>query len=129
MRIRLVSIHVNDQDRALQFYTEVLGFVKKMDVPSGEHRWLTVVAPDEPDGPQVVLEPDDNPAAKAYQQALYEQGIPALALDTDDLQGDYDRLTSLGVRFTVPPTTESWGSMAILDDTCGNLVQLTQPAW
>lgn len=129
MKIKLVSIHVNDQERALQFYTDVLGFQKKSDVAAGDYRWLTVTSPEEPDGAELVLEPNDNPAARAYQQALYEQNIPAAAFHTDNLQRDYDRLTGLGVRFTVPLTTEAWGSMAILDDTCGNLVQLTQPAW
>ena len=126
MKIKLTSIHVDDQEKALRFYTDVLGFVKKADVSQGEYRWLTVTSPEEPDGSELVLEPDDNPAAKNYQQALFQQGIPATMFYTDDLQRDYDRLAGKGVRFTVPLTREAWGSLATLDDTCGNLIQLTQ---
>ena len=129
MKIKLTSIHVDDQEKALRFYTDVMGFVKKADVTNGPYRWLTVASPEEPDGTELVLEPNDNPAAKAYQQALLHQKIPAAMFHTDDLQRDYDRLAGLGVTFSTPLTRESWGSMAVLDDTCGNLVQLTQPAW
>jgi predicted enzyme related to lactoylglutathione lyase len=129
MKIKLTSIHVDDQDRALAFYTDKLGFTKKADVSQGEYRWLTVASPEEPDGPELVLEPNNNPAAKTYQQALHEQKIPAAIFHTSDLQRDYDRLVGQGVTFTTPLTKESWGSMAVLDDTCGNLVQLHQPAW
>ena len=129
MKIKLNSIHVDDQEKALQFYTEKLGFVKKADVSQGDYRWLTVVSPEEPEGTELVLEPNDNPAAKTYQQALFEQQIPATMFHTADLQADYDRLVAKGVNFTVPLTKEAWGSMATLDDTCGNLIQLTQPAW
>jgi predicted enzyme related to lactoylglutathione lyase len=129
MKIKLTSIHVNDQEKALGFYTDVLGFVKKADVSQGTYRWLTVASPEDAEGPELVLEPDDNPAAKAYQQALFEQKIPAAIFHTGDLQADYDRLVSVGVTFTTPLTKESWGSMAVLDDTCGNLIQLHQPAW
>jgi predicted enzyme related to lactoylglutathione lyase len=129
MKIKLTSIHVDDQSQALRFYTEKLGFQKKADVSNGPYRWLTVASPEEPDGTELVLEPNDNPAARTYQQALKEQGIPAAMFHTSDLQGDYDRLTGVGVTFTTPLTSESWGSMAVLDDTCGNLIQLTQPAW
>ncbi|MCK9519230.1 MAG: VOC family protein [Dehalococcoidia bacterium] len=126
MKIKLVSVHVDDQEKALQFYTDVLGFTKKTDVSAGDYRWLTVVSPEEPDGAELVLEPNDNPAARSYQQALFEQSIPAVVFYTSDLQRDHDRLAGKGVTFTVPPTTEARGAMAILDDTCGNLVQLTQ---
>ncbi len=129
MKIKLTGIHVDDQERALRFYTEKLGFAKKGDVKNGPYWWLTVVSSDEPDGAELQLALNDNPAAKAYQQALFEQGQTAAMFHTADLQGDYDRLAGLGVKFTVPLTKEDWGSMAILDDTCGNLIQLTQPAW
>ncbi len=128
MKIKLTSIHVDDQEKALRFYTDVLGFVKKADVSQGEYRWLTVASPEEPDGTELVLEPNDNPAAKTYQRALIEQNIPATNLYTDDLQADCDRLAGKGVNFTVPLTRQAWGSMATLDDTCGNLIQLTQLA-
>jgi catechol 2,3-dioxygenase-like lactoylglutathione lyase family enzyme len=129
MKIKLTSIHVDDQEKALRFYTDVLGFVKKADVTNGPYRWLTVASAEEPDGTELVLEPNDNPAAKTYQQALLEKKIPAAMFHTDNLQRDYDRLAGLGVTFATPLTKEAWGSMAVLDDTCGNLVQLTQPAW
>jgi len=126
MRIGLTSIYVDDQEKALAFYTEKLGFRKKADYPAGEFRWLTVASPEEPDGPELFLEPNRNPAAKALQQSLKESGERAAMFYTDDLQRDYDRLVSLDVTFTTPPTQFPWGSMAILDDTCGNLIQLTQ---
>jgi predicted enzyme related to lactoylglutathione lyase len=129
MKIKLTSIHVDDQEKALRFYTDVLGFVKKADVSQGAYRWLTVASAEESDGTELLLEPNDNPAAKTYQQALKEQGVNAAMFYTDDLQRDYDRLVGLGVTFTVPLTKESWGSMATLDDTCGNLIQLTQLSW
>ena len=129
MKIKLTSLYVDDQDKALRFYTDVLGFVKKADVTSGPYRWLTVASPEEPDGTELQLALNDNPAAATYQKALMDQGEPAAMFHTADLQKDYDRLTGLGVTFTVPLTKEAWGSMAVLDDTCGNLIQLTQPAW
>jgi catechol 2,3-dioxygenase-like lactoylglutathione lyase family enzyme len=129
MQIKLTSIYVDDQDKALRFYTDVLGFAKKADVNNGPYRWLTVASPEEPEGTELQLALNDNPAAKAYQQAQRDQGQPAAMFHTRDLQHDCDRLTGLGVNFTTPLTTEAWGSMAVLDDTCGNLVQLTQPAW
>jgi catechol 2,3-dioxygenase-like lactoylglutathione lyase family enzyme len=129
MKIKLTSIHVDDQEKALRFYTDILGFAKKADATNGHYRWLTVASPEEPEGTELVLEPNDNPAAQSYQKALFEQQIPAVMFHTADLQSDYDRLAGLGVRFAVPLTKEQWGSMAVLDDTCGNLVQLTQPAW
>jgi predicted enzyme related to lactoylglutathione lyase len=129
MKIKLTSIYVDDQEKALRFYTDVLGFAKKADVSQGAYRWLTVASAEEPDGTELLLEPNDNPAAKTYQQALKEQGINAAMFYTDDLQRDYSRLVGLGVTFTVPLIREPWGSMATLDDTCGNLIQLTQLTW
>ena len=129
MKIKLTSLYVDDQDKALRFYIDILGFVKKGDVRNGDYRWLTVASPNEPDGIELQLALNDNPAAEAYQQAMFQQDQPAAMFHTDDLQRDYDRLTGLGVTFTVPLVTEDWGSMAVLDDTCGNLIQLTQPAW
>lgn len=129
MKIKLTGIYVDDQDKALAFYTEKLGFQKKADVTNGPYRWLTVASAEEPDGTELQLALNDNPAAKSFQQAQKEQSQPAAMFHTDNLQRDYDRLVDLGVSFTVPLTKEAWGSMAVLDDTCGNLVQLTQPAW
>jgi catechol 2,3-dioxygenase-like lactoylglutathione lyase family enzyme len=129
MKIRLTTVYVDDQDRALAFYTDKLGFVAKADVTNGPYRWLTVASPEEPDGTELQLALNDNPAAKAYQQAIREQGQPAAMFHTADLQADCDRLAEAGVSFTTPPAKEAWGSMATLDDTCGNLIQLTQPAW
>jgi predicted enzyme related to lactoylglutathione lyase len=129
MKIKLASIYVSDQDKALRFYTETLGFTKKADVSNGPYRWLTVASSEEPDGSELQLALNDNPAAKAYQQAMFEQGMPGVVFHTDDVQRDYDRLVGLGVTFATPLTKAPWGSMAVLDDTCGNLVQLTQPAW
>ena len=129
MKIKLTSIHVDDQEKALRFYTDVLGFVKKADVSQGDYRWLTVASPEESEGTELLLEPNNNPAARAYQQSLKEQGINAAMFHTDDLQRDYDRLAGLRVTFTTPFMKADWGSMAVLDDTCGNLIQLTQPAW
>lgn len=129
MKIKLTSIHVDDQDKALKFYTDVLGFTKKGDVTNGPYRWLTVVSPEEPDGTELQLALNDNPAASAYQTALREQSQPAAMFHTDDLKRDYDRLVGLGVTFTAPFKEEQWGKMAVLDDTCGNLIQLTQPGW
>jgi predicted enzyme related to lactoylglutathione lyase len=121
-----MSIHVDDQEKALRFYTEVLGFVKKTDVSAGEYRWLTVVSPEDPDGPELLLEPNDNPAAKTYQQALLEQDIPAAMFFSDDIQADYDRINARGAEFTMPPTDITTSIIARVNDTCGNLIQLTQ---
>ncbi|HXH20869.1 MAG TPA: VOC family protein [Dehalococcoidia bacterium] len=129
MKIKLTSIYVDDQEKALRFYTEVMGFVKKADVREGGYRWLTVVSPEEPNGAELQLALNDNPAAKAYQEALFRQGQRAAVFYTDDLQRDYDRLAGLGVRFTMPLTKEAWGSAATLEDGCGNLVQITQLSW
>ncbi len=124
MKIGLTSIFVDDQEKALRFYTDVLGFVAKHDVPMGEHRWLTVVSPDRPDGVELVLEPDEHPAARAYKQGLVADGIPYNSFSVTDVQAEYDRLTALGVRFTQPPTQMGPVTTAVLDDTCGNLLQI-----
>jgi len=129
MKIKLTSIYVDNQDKALAFYTEKLGFVAKADVANGPYRWLTVATSEEPDGVELQLALNDNPPAKAYQEAIKEQGQPAAMFQTSDIQADYDRLVAAGVNFTTPLTKEAWGSMVVLDDTCGNLIQLTQPAW
>ncbi len=124
MNITLTSVFVDDQEKALRFYTDVLGFVAKNDVPMGEHRWLTVVSPDQPDGVELVLEPDEHPAARAYKQGLVADGIPYNSFSVPDVQAEYDRLTALGVRFTQPPTQMGPVTTAVLDDTCGNLLQI-----
>lgn len=126
MKIKLNSVIVKDQAKALRFYTEVLGFVKKMDVPAGEFRWLTVVSPDEPDGTQVVLEPSAHPSSATYQDALFKSGIPLTAFEVDDIKAEYERLTALGVVFKSGPTDVGTAMIAILDDTCGNLIQIYQ---
>jgi catechol 2,3-dioxygenase-like lactoylglutathione lyase family enzyme len=126
MRIDLTSIMVDDQDKAERFYTEVLGFIKKMDFPVGEFRWITFVSPEAPDGVQLALEPNANPVGKAFQQGLYEQGIPATSFGVDDVQQEYERLKALGVRFTAEPSSEGTVATAIFDDTCGNLIQIHQ---
>ena len=126
MKIKVTSIYVNDQKNALRFYTEVLGFVKKADVTQGPFRWLTVASPEEPDGTELQLAPNDNPAAKAYQQALFQQGQPATMFYTDDVKGDYERIKAHGAEFTMPPTDVTASTIAMLKDTCGNLIQLTQ---
>ena len=124
MRINLASIHVDDQARALAFYTDVLGFVTKNDVPLGEHRWLTIVSPEDPDGVELVLEPSDHPAVAPYKEALVADGIPFTSFAVTDVQAEYDRLTALGVTFTQQPTVMGPVTTAVLDDTCGNLIQL-----
>jgi predicted enzyme related to lactoylglutathione lyase len=129
MRIKLNSIFVSDQDRALRFYTEVLGFRKKLDITAGKFRWLTVVSPEEPDGTQLQLGPNDNPAAKTFQEAMFKQGIPATSFFVEDLQKEYERIKQLGTRFTMEPTKTTGSIIAVLDDTCGNLIQLTQLTW
>ncbi|MGC4997848.1 VOC family protein [Streptomyces sp. DT195] len=126
MRINLTSLFVDDQEKALAFYTEVLGFVKKADVPLGEYRWLTVVSPEQPEGTELLLEPDAHPAAKPYTSALRGDGIPATSFAVDDVRAEYDRLRGLGVRFTMEPVEAGPVTIAVLDDTCGNLVQLAQ---
>ena len=126
MKIKLTSVFVDDQDKALKFYTESLGFVKKLDIPLGEFKWLTVVSPEEPDGVQLLLEPSDNPATQTFKKALVEQGIPLTTFFVDDIQSEYERLTGLGVKFTIPPTAMGPTTMAVFDDTCGNFIQLNQ---
>ena len=128
MRIHLTSVFVDDQAKALAFYTDVLGFVKKTDVPTGEHRWLTVVSPEAPDGVELLLEPNDHPAAQAYQQAIVADGIPATSFAVDDVQAEFDRLSAKGVTFTQPPTEMGPVTTAVLDDTCGNLIQIAAMA-
>jgi len=127
MKIILTSVFVDDQDKALKFYTKTLGFVKKRDVPAGQYRWLTVVSPDDPNGTELLLEPNDNPAVKTYQKAIYEQGIPATSFGVSDVRAEYERLNKLGVRFTTEPTeVMAHVIIAVLDDTCGNLIQIQQ---
>src|SRR5215472_963078 len=126
MKIKLTSVYVDDQDKALRFYTEVLGFAKKADVRQGPFRWLTVVSPEELDGAELQLALNDNPAAKAYQQAIFQQGQPAAMLFTDDVKGDYERIKARGAEFTMPPTDVTASTIAMLKDTCGNLIQVTQ---
>jgi predicted enzyme related to lactoylglutathione lyase len=126
MKIKLTSVYVDDQSKALTFYTEVLGFTKKADFSNGPYRWLTVASPDEPDGTELQLALNNNPAAKAYQQALFQQNQPAAMFFTDDLQADYERMKSHGAEFTMPPTDVTASKIAMAKDTCGNLIQLTQ---
>jgi catechol 2,3-dioxygenase-like lactoylglutathione lyase family enzyme len=124
LKIKLTSVLVDDQEKALKFYTEVLGFMKKRDIPVGKAKWLTVVSPDEPEGTELLLEPGDNPAAKIFKKALFEQGIPFAAFAIEDVQKEYERLRGLGVVFTVKPTNTGPATIAIFDDTCGNLIQI-----
>lgn len=126
MKIALTTVYVNDQDKALRFYTEVLGFVKKADFSQGPFRWLTVASPEEPEGTQLQLALDNNPAAKAYQQAMFSQGQPAVMFFTADLQADYERIKARGAEFSMPPTDVTGSKIAKLPDTCGNLIQVTQ---
>jgi catechol 2,3-dioxygenase-like lactoylglutathione lyase family enzyme len=128
VKIGLNSLIVQDQEKALRFYTEVLGFEKKMDLPAGEYRWLTVVSPEEPDGTQLALEPNAFPAAATYQRALFEAGIPLTAFAVDDIEREHRRLEALGVRFATPPTDVGAVVIAVFDDTCGNLIQIYQAA-
>jgi catechol 2,3-dioxygenase-like lactoylglutathione lyase family enzyme len=124
VRINLASVLVDDQEKALRFYTEVLGFVKKTEVPLGEHRWLTVVSPENPDGVELVLEPDEHPAAKPFKAALVADGIPWTSFAVDDVPAEFDRLKGLGVTFTQEPVTMGPVTTAVFDDTCGNLIQI-----
>ena len=126
MKIKLTTIYVDDQDKALRFYTEVLGFVKKADFSQGPFRWLTVASAEEPDGTELQLALDDNPAAKAFQQAQFKQGQPAAMFFTDDLQADHDRMKARGAEFAMPPTDVTGSKIAKLNDGCGNLLQITQ---
>jgi len=126
MRIKLTTLFVDDQGKALKFYTEILGFVKKSDVTAYNFRWLTVVSPEELDGTQLQLAPNNNPSAKIYQESIFKQGIPAAMFFVDDVQKEYQRLANLGVKFTKEPTKTPGSTIVVLDDTCGNLIQLTQ---
>ena len=126
MKIKLASVFVGDQEKALKFYTKVLGFGKKTDITAGKFRWLTVVSPEEPNGTELVLEPNDNPAAKTYQQSIFKQAIPAAMFYVTDIQKEYASLKKLGARFTMGPTKTPGSTIAVLDDTCGNLIQIVQ---
>ena len=126
MKLKVTSIYVDDQEKALRFYTDVLGFVKKTDVSQGPYRWLTVASAEEPDGVELQLAPNDNPAAAAYQQAMFEQSQAAAMFFVDDVQAEYDRMTVLGAEFTMPPTKVTGSTIAMLKDTTGNLIQITK---
>jgi predicted enzyme related to lactoylglutathione lyase len=129
MKIKLTSVHVDDQEKALRFYTEVLGFKKKNDFSNGPYRWLTVASAEEPEGTELQLALNDNPAAKAYQQALFQQGQPAALFFTDDVKGDYERIKAAGGEFAMPPTDTHGSTIAKVNDTCGNLIQIVQLNW
>jgi predicted enzyme related to lactoylglutathione lyase len=126
MKIKVTTLYVDDQEKALRFYTEVLGFVKKSDFSQGPYRWLTVASPEDPDGTELQLALNNNPAAKTYQQAIFQQAQPAAMFFTDDLQADYDRMKARGAQFTMPPKDVTASKIAMLNDTCGNLIQITQ---
>ena len=129
MRIHLTSVLVDEQDKALAFYTDVLGFVKKTEIPLGdEHSWLTVVSPEDPDGTELLLEPDQHPAAKPFKAALVEDGIPFTSFAVEDVHAEHERLVALGVTFTQPPVDMGPVTTAVLDDTCGNLIQIAAVA-
>jgi predicted enzyme related to lactoylglutathione lyase len=129
MKIKLTSVYVDDQEKALRFYTEVLGFEKKNDFSQGSYRWLTVVSAEEPNGTELQLALNNNPAAKTYQQALFQQNQPAAMFFTDDLQADYERMQAHGAEFTMPPTDVTASKIAMVKDTCGNVLQITQLMW
>jgi predicted enzyme related to lactoylglutathione lyase len=126
MKIKIMSLYVDDQDKALRFYTEVLGFAKKTDFSQGPYRWLTLVSPEEPDGTELQLALNNNPAAQTYQQAMFQQSQPAAMFFTDDIKADFERIKARGAEFTMPPTDVTASIIAMLKDTCGNLIQLTQ---
>ena len=126
MKIKLTSVYVDDRDKALRFYTEVLGFVKKADFSQGSFRWLTVVSPEDPDGTELQLALNDDPAARAYQQAIFQQCQPAINLYSDDVDADHERMKARGAEFITPPTDVTGSKIAVLNDTCGNLIQVTQ---
>jgi len=128
MKIKVTSVYVDDQDKALRFYTEVLGFAKKADFSQGPFRWLTVASPEEPNGTELQLALNNNPAAKAYQEAIFQQGQPAAMFFTDDVKADYERIKARGGEFTMPPTGVPGATIATVKDTCGNLIQLNQVA-
>jgi predicted enzyme related to lactoylglutathione lyase len=126
MKIKLISVYVDDQEKALRFYTEVLGFVKKGDFGQASYRWLTVASPEDPDGTELQLALNNNPAARAWQQAMFQQSQPAAMFFTDDVEADYERMKARGAAFTMPPKDVTASKIAMLDDTCGNLIQVTQ---
>ena len=126
MKIKLASVHVDDQDKALRFYTDILGFQKKADFTNGPYRWLTVVSPEDPDGTELQLALTEDPAAKAWQQARFQQTQPAAMFFSDDVQADYERMKSAGAQFTTPPTDVGYATIVMVNDTCGNLIQITQ---
>jgi predicted enzyme related to lactoylglutathione lyase len=126
MKIKLTSVFVDDQEKALHFYTDVLGFAKKADFSNGPYRWLTVTSPEDPNGTELQLAPNSNPAAAAYQQAVFQQNQPAANFFTDNLQAEYERMNAKGAEFTMPPTDVKYAWTAMVNDTCGNLIQLTQ---
>jgi predicted enzyme related to lactoylglutathione lyase len=126
MKIKLMTVYVDDQDKALRFYTEALGFAKKTDFSQGPYRWLTLASAEEPDGAELQLERNDNPAAKAFQQAKFQQGQPAAMFYTEDVQRDYERMKAAGAEFTMPPTKVTGSTIAMVNDTCGNLIQIAQ---
>src|SRR5262245_45324085 len=126
MKIKLTNVFVDDQEKALRFYTEVLGFTKKADFTNGPYRWLTVASPDEPEGTELQLALNNNPAAKSYQEAIFQQGQPAAMFFSDDIKGEYERSKGRGAEFTMPPTDTTGSTIAQLNDTCGNLIQITQ---
>ena len=128
MKIKVTSLYVDDQEKALRFYTGVLGFAKKNDFSNGPYRWVTVASPEDPDGVELQLALNNNPAAKAYQEAIFQQGQPAIMFFTGDIKGDYERIKARGAEFTMPPTAVTGSTIAMLNDTCGNLVQLTELA-
>lgn len=128
MKIKVTTLYVDDQDKALRFYTDVLGFAKRTDFSQGPYRWLTVASPEEPNGTELQLALNSNPAARAYQEAMFQQGQPAMMLFTDDIKGDYDKIRARGAQFTMPPTDVTGSTIAKLNDSCGNLIQLTQLA-
>jgi predicted enzyme related to lactoylglutathione lyase len=129
MKIKLTSVYVDDQEKALRFYTEVLGFVKKNDFSQGPFRWLTVASPEDPKGTELQLALNDNPAAKAWQEAMFQQNLPAAMFFTDDVQADYERAKAHGAEFPMPPTDVTASKIARVNDTCGNLIQVTQLTW
>ena len=128
MKIKVMSVYVNDQDKALRFYTEILGFAKKTDFSQGPYRWLTVASPEEPNGTELQLALNSNPAAKTYQEAIFQQHQPAAMFFSDDVKADYERIKARGAEFTMQPTAVTGSTIAMLNDTCGNLIQLTQLA-
>ncbi|HTS11763.1 MAG TPA: VOC family protein [Candidatus Limnocylindrales bacterium] len=129
MKIKVTSVYVDDQEKALRFYTDVLGFVKKTDFSQGPYRWLTVAPSEEPNGVELQLALNNNPAAKAYQQAMFQQSQPAIMFFTHDVKGDYEQIKGRGAEFTMPPTDVTGSTITMLKDTCGNLIQLTQLSW